>query len=135
MAKTQAKIHIGRRKEAVARVILTPVSSGSAMEITVNNKPIETFFANPIHQEDVVRPLKTTGQYGSYHVRANVAGGGTSGQAGSVRLGISRALVDINEEFKTLLRKDDLVTRDPRMVERKKYGRPKARKRFQFSKR
>jgi small subunit ribosomal protein S9 len=135
MAKTQASIHIGRRKEAVARVILTPVSGGNAMEISINGKAFDKFFANPIHREDVVRPLKSTGQHGSYSVRANVVGGGTSGQAGAVRLGIARALVDINEEFKTLLRKDDLMTRDPRMVERKKYGQPKARKRFQFSKR
>jgi small subunit ribosomal protein S9 len=135
MAKTQATIHVGRRKEAVARVILTPVSGGNAMDIMINGKPIEIFFANGIHREDLVRPLKSTGQYGNYSVRAKVVGGGTSGQAGAVRLGISRALVDINEEFKTVLRKDDLVTRDPRMVERKKYGRPKARKKFQFSKR
>ncbi|MEI8133925.1 MAG: 30S ribosomal protein S9 [bacterium] len=135
MAKTQAKIHIGRRKEAVARVILTPVTGGKAMEITINGKAFETFFANPIHREDVVRPLRSTAQHGSYHVRANVVGGGTSGQAGAVRLGISRALIDLDENFKPLLRKDDLVTRDPRMVERKKYGQPKARKRFQFSKR
>ena len=135
MAKTQAVIHVGRRKEAVARVILTPVSGGNAMEIVINGKPFETFFANGIHREDVVRPLKSVGQYGSYSVRANVVGGGTSGQAGAVRLGIARALVTINDEFRTVLRKDDLMTRDPRMVERKKYGQPKARKKFQFSKR
>jgi len=93
------------------------------------------FFANGIHREDVVRPLKSVGVYGSYSVSANVVGGGTSGQAGAVRLGIARALVGINDEFRTILRKDDLMTRDPRMVERKKYGQPKARKRFQFSKR
>ena len=135
MAKTQSTIHIGRRKEAVARVILTPVSGGNAMEISVNGKPFEVFFANPIHREDMIRPLKSTGQHGSYSVQANVMGGGTSGQAGAIRLGISRALVEIDENFKSMLRKDDLVTRDPRMVERKKYGQPKARKRFQFSKR
>ncbi|MDP4221173.1 MAG: 30S ribosomal protein S9 [Bacteroidota bacterium] len=135
MAKTQAKIHVGRRKEAVARVILTPISGSTAADISINGKQFETFFANPIHREDVVRPLKATGQHGSYSVRANVVGGGTSGQAGAVRLGISRALVEINEEFKSVLRKEDLMTRDPRMVERKKYGHPKARKKFQFSKR
>jgi small subunit ribosomal protein S9 len=135
MAKTQASISIGRRKEAVARVILTPVSSTNAMDISINGKAFEIFFANPIHREDVIRPLKATAQHGSYSVRANVVGGGTSGQAGAVRLGISKALVEINEEFRTLLRKEDLMTRDPRMVERKKYGQPKARKRFQFSKR
>ena len=135
MAKTQATIHVGRRKEAVARVILTPTTDSKPMEIIINGKPFETFFANGIHREDVIRPLKSVGVYGSYTVRANVVGGGTSGQAGAVRLGIARALVDINEEFRTILRKDDLMTRDPRMVERKKYGQPKARKRFQFSKR
>ncbi len=135
MAKTQASIHVGRRKEAVARVILTPISTGKPVEIVINGKPIEIFFANGIHREDLVRPLKSTGQYGNYSVRANVVGGGTSGQAGAVRLGIARALVAINDEFRTILRKDDLMTRDPRMVERKKYGQPKARKRFQFSKR
>ncbi len=134
MAKTQAEIFVGRRKEATARVILTP-TDGKELTIVINGKAFETFFANPIHREDVVRPLKSVGVYGSYSVSANVVGGGTSGQAGAVRLGIARALVGINDEFRTILRKDDLMTRDPRMVERKKYGQPKARKRFQFSKR
>ncbi len=135
MAKHHASINVGRRKNAVARVHLTPVSDGKPMNISVNGKEFERYFANPIHREDVVRPLKATGQFGGYSVTANVMGGGTSGQAGAVRLAIARSLVEINAEFKSVLRKEDLMTRDPRMVERKKYGQPKARKRFQFSKR
>ena len=134
MAK-QADIFIGRRKEASARVYLTPPASGQAAEITINGRAIENYFPNPLHRDDVARPLNATNTLGSYSVNANVRGGGTAGQAGAVRLGIARALVEINPEFKTLLRKADLMTRDPRMVERKKSGQPKARKRFQFSKR
>jgi small subunit ribosomal protein S9 len=134
MAK-QADIFVGRRKTASARVYLTPVAAGQEAIITINGRTFENFFANPLHRDDVVRPMKVTNTMGSYVVKANVNGGGTSGQAGAVRLGIARALVDINEENKTLLRKDDLMTRDPRMVERKKPGQPKARKKFQFSKR
>jgi small subunit ribosomal protein S9 len=131
----QADIFVGRRKEATARVYLKPVAEGKAAGITVNGRPIETYFVNPLHRDDVMRPMKVTNVLGSYDVMANVSGGGISGQAGAVRLGIARALVDVNEEFKALLRTADLMTRDPRMVERKKYGQPKARKRFQFSKR
>ncbi len=135
MAKQHASINIGRRKEATARVYLTPISAGKPMEIKVNGKAFETYFANEIHREDVVRPLRATGQYGNFNVNANVRGGGTSGQAGAVRLAIARSLVEISEEYRSALRKEDLLTRDPRMVERKKYGQPKARRRFQFSKR
>ena len=135
MAKHHAVIKVGRRKNSVARVHLTPISDGKGMNIQINGKEFEKFFPNEIHREDVVRPLKATGQYGSYSVNANVVGGGTSGQAGAVRLAIARSLVGINEEFRSALRTDELLTRDPRMVERKKYGHPKARKRFQFSKR
>jgi small subunit ribosomal protein S9 len=131
----QAAILVGRRKEAIARVSLLPVTDGKPMTVTVNGREFEKYFPNELHREDVVRPLRTAGQYGSYSIRANVQGGGTTGQAGAVRLGVARALVEISEEFKSALRKDGLVTRDPRMVERKKPGRPKARKRFQFSKR
>ena len=135
MAKHHASIVVGRRKNAVARVHLTPVSEGKPMATTINGKAFERYFPNEIHREDVMRPMKATGQFGSYSVTANVLGGGTSGQAGAVRLAIARALVEINAEFKPILRKEDLMTRDPRMVERKKPGQPKARKRFQFSKR
>lgn len=131
----QASILVGRRKNAIARVSLLPAEAGKAIEIVVNGRTFENYFPNEIHREDVVRPLKATGQYGNYNVRANVNGGGTTGQAGAVRLAIARSLVQLNEEYKTILRKEELMTRDPRMVERKKPGRPKARKRFQFSKR
>ena len=131
----QAAILVGRRKNAVARVSLLPAEPGKPTEIVVNGRTFENYFPNEIHREDVVRPLKATGQYGNFNVRANVNGGGTTGQAGAVRLGIARSLVQLNEEYRTVLRKEELMTRDPRMVERKKPGRPKARKRFQFSKR
>ena len=134
MAK-QAEISVGRRKNATARVYLTPIAEGKPAEMTINGRPIEQYFPSELHRDDVARPLKATNTFGSYAVSANVNGGGTTGQAGAVRLGIARCLVEINEEFRTLLRKEDLMTRDPRMVERKKYGQPKARKRFQFSKR
>jgi small subunit ribosomal protein S9 len=134
MAK-QADIFVGRRKEASARVYLTPTTSGQEAQITINGRAFENYFPNPLHRDDVSRPLKATNTFGSYSVDANVHGGGTAGQAGAVRLGIARALVDINAEYKPALRKEDLMTRDPRMVERKKPGQPKARKRFQFSKR
>ena len=131
----QAEIFVGRRKNATARVYLVPIGEGKSAVITVNGRTFENFFANELHRDDVMRPLKVTNTEGSFAIFANVSGGGTSGQAGAIRLGIARALVDVNEENKTLLRKADLMTRDPRMVERKKPGQPKARKRFQFSKR
>ena len=134
MAK-KANIYVGRRKESTARVYLTPVAAGQEASIIINGRAFENFFANPLHRDDVVRPFKVTNTLGSFMVSANVAGGGTTGQSGAVRLGIARALSEMNEEYRPLLRKDDLLTRDPRMVERKKSGQPKARKRFQFSKR
>jgi small subunit ribosomal protein S9 len=134
MAK-KAEIYVGRRKESTARVYLTPIGAGQEATITINGRTFENFFANPLHRDDVVRPLKVTNTLGGFAVTANVSGGGTTGQSGAVRLGIARALSEMNEEYRPLLRKDDLLTRDPRMVERKKSGQPKARKRFQFSKR
>jgi len=131
----QADIFVGRRKNAVARLILTPATAGKEMTITVNSRTFENFFANPLHRDDVVRPFKVTNTFGSFNVSANVNGGGTTGQSGAVRLAIARALADMNEEYRPLLRKADLMTRDPRMVERKKSGQPGARKKFQFSKR
>ena len=135
MAKQAADIYIGRRKNAVARVILTPATAGKETAITINGRTFENFFANPLHRDDVVRPFKVTNTFGSYNVRANVNGGGTTGQSGAVRLAIARALTEINVEYRPLLRRADLMTRDPRMVERKKPGQPGARKKFQFSKR
>jgi small subunit ribosomal protein S9 len=125
------KINVGRRKTAVARVIL---KNGNG-KITVNNKEFEQFFPQLLSREDILLPLKVTETEGKYDVHVNVNGGGTTGQAQAVRLGIARALIEHNPEFRSKLKVEGLLTRDPRMVERKKYGRPKARKRFQFSKR
>ena len=125
------KIYVGRRKTSVARVIL---KNGSG-KITVNNKEFENFFPQLLSREDILLPLKVTETEGKYEIHVNVNGGGTTGQAQSVRLGIARALIEINPDYRTKLKAEGLLTRDPRMVERKKYGRPKARKRFQFSKR
>jgi len=125
------KIFVGRRKTSVARVIL---KSGNG-KITVNDKEFEHFFPQLLSREDILMPLKVTETEGKYDVHINVKGGGTTGQAQSVRLGIARALIEINPEFRPKLKVEGLLTRDPRMVERKKYGQPKARKRFQFSKR
>lgn len=125
------KIFLGRRKTSVARVILR---SGSGV-ITVNNRPVEIFFNQQVNRDDVVFPFNLTETFGQYDVKANVAGGGTTGQAQAIRLAISKALVEFNPENRLKLKPHGLLTRDPRMVERKKYGHPKARKRFQFSKR
>ncbi len=125
------KINVGRRKTSVARVIL---KNGNG-KIVVNDKEFEQFFPQLLSREDILLPLKVTETEGKYDVHVNVKGGGTTGQAQAVRLGIARALIEINPEFRNKLKVEGLLTRDPRMVERKKYGRPKARKRFQFSKR
>ncbi|MDD5608040.1 MAG: 30S ribosomal protein S9 [Ignavibacterium sp.] len=125
------KIFVGRRKTSVARVIL---KNGNG-KITVNNKEFEEFFPQLLSREDILLPFKLTETEGKYDVQVNVKGGGTTGQAQSVRLGIARALVEINPDYRAELKTEGLLTRDPRMVERTKYGQPKARKRFQFSKR
>lgn len=125
------KIYVGRRKTSVARVIL---KNGNG-KITINDKEFENFFPQLLSREDILLPFKVTETVGKYDVHARVNGGGTTGQAQSIRLGIARALLEINPEYRVALRTDGLLTRDPRMVERKKYGQPKARKRFQFSKR
>jgi small subunit ribosomal protein S9 len=122
---------LGRRKTAVARVYL---SKGSG-KITVNDREAKEYFATAVLLDKVNQPFNLTQTLGQYDANINVDGGGVNGQAEAVRLGISRALVEINPEFKTTLKADGLMTRDPRMVERKKPGRKKARKRFQFSKR
>lgn len=121
----------GRRKTAVARVVLTPGSG----HITVNGRALEDYFPIEAHRKDILLPLELTNTRGRFDIRATVSGGGISGQAGAIRLGIARALVEFDEEFRKILRPAGLLTRDPRMVERKKYGQRKARKRFQFSKR
>lgn len=125
------QIYIGRRKTSVARVILRHGDG----KITINGKNYSDFFPTDVQKEDILKPFKVTETTGKYDVFVNVKGGGTNGQAEAIRLGIARALESINSDFRPKLKAEDLLTRDPRMVERKKYGRPKARKRFQFSKR
>ncbi|MCX7724922.1 MAG: 30S ribosomal protein S9 [Thermodesulfovibrio sp.] len=121
----------GRRKRSVARVILLPGSG----KITVNKKPIEEYFPRETLRMLIYQPFHVAGVMGKYDVIVNVNGGGLSGQAGAIRHGIARALVNLNPDLKPKLKKEGLLTRDPREVERKKYGQPKARKRFQYSKR
>ncbi|HTK81463.1 MAG TPA: 30S ribosomal protein S9 [Bacteroidota bacterium] len=124
-------IATGRRKTSVARVILRPGSG----EVKVNKQKLQDYFGVEQLRNEVLMPLVATEMTGKYDIEANVKGGGLTGQAGAIRLGISRALVEVNGELRSKLRQNDLLTRDPRMVERKKYGQKKARKRFQFSKR
>jgi small subunit ribosomal protein S9 len=122
---------LGRRKKAVARVY---VSKGKG-NITVNDRDYKTYFPSPVLQYKVTQPLALLGLTEKFDVRVLVDGGGITGQAEAIRLGIARALVENDPESKAKLRKEGFVTRDPRMVERKKPGQKKARKRFQFSKR
>ena len=122
---------IGRRKAAVARVY---VSEGSG-QITINGRELFQYFPSSILQFVVKQPLTTLNVAEQYDIKINLVGGGFKGQAEAARLGIARALVKVNPEDKSALRAEGFVTRDPRSVERKKPGRPKARKRFQFSKR
>lgn len=122
---------VGRRKRSVARVLLRPGSG----EWTVNGRPLKDYFPRPTHQIRIQEPLKVAGLQGTFDVRIRVNGGGLTGQSDAVRMGLSRALVTHDEELRPLLRDKGLLTRDARQVERKKPGRPKARKRFQFSKR
>ncbi|MFN0159180.1 MAG: 30S ribosomal protein S9 [Bacteroidota bacterium] len=122
---------VGRRKTSVARVILSPGSG----KISINKKPLEKYFALETLRADVTRPFEATQTLGKYDVRILVEGGGSTGQAGAIKLSIARALVEVSDDNRSVLRTAGLLTRDPRMVERKKYGQKKARKRFQFSKR
>lgn len=122
---------LGRRKTAVARVYLTKGKGN----VTVNKKDYKVAFPIDVLQAKIVQPFQLTDTVNQYDVTVNVSGGGINGQVEAIRLGISRALVKENEEFKPLLKEEGLMTRDPRMVERKKPGQPKARKKFQFSKR
>lgn len=125
------KIFVGRRKTSVARIILKPGSG----KVTVNGRDFETAFPQKAHRDTMLMPLTVTEKAGSFDLRVNVRGGGTTGQADAVKLGVARALDSFDEDLHGALKAEGLLTRDPRMVERKKYGRPKARKRFQFSKR
>jgi small subunit ribosomal protein S9 len=122
---------LGRRKTSVARVWLKP-GTGTW---TVNGRTFQDYFPRPAHQTHAEEPLVATAKKGQFDVKVNVDGGGQTGQAGAVRLGIARALIKYDEELRLALREKRMLTRDPREVERKKPGRPKARKRFQFSKR
>lgn len=121
----------GRRKTSVARVYLTEGTG----EIIINDYYLKDYFKTPILQGKVIQALVLTENDKKVDVRANLAGGGTTGQAEALRLAIAKSLVEMNQEYKPLLRKEGLLTRDSRMVERKKPGQKKARKRFQFSKR
>lgn len=121
----------GRRKEAVARVRLLPGTG----KVIVNGKEASRYFGREISVTKATQPLTVTSTAGSYDVLVKVYGGGETGQAEAVRLGIARALVQVNEKFRPVLRQYGCLTRDARAVERKKFGHPKARKRFQFSKR
>ena len=122
---------LGRRKTAVARVY---VSDGDG-KITINKRELKEYFPTGILQYVVLQPLNLLGVAGQYNINVNLDGGGITGQAESLRLGITRALMEINPESRGALKAAGFVTRDPREVERKKPGQPKARKRFQFSKR
>lgn len=122
---------IGRRKTAVARVY---VSEGKG-NITVNKRKLEDYFSTATLQYKVRQPFTLTETDGNYDVKVNVYGGGITGQAEAVRLALSRAMCEIDAENRSVLKPEGLLTRDPRMVERKKFGQKKARKKFQFSKR
>ena len=122
---------IGRRKTAVARIYL---SKGKG-NITINKREFANYFTTSTLQYKVQQPLQLTDNLTSYDIKVNVFGGGVTGQAEAIRLAITRALVSIDEDYKALLKPHGLLTRDPRMVERKKFGQKKARKKFQFSKR
>ncbi|MBU4450334.1 MAG: 30S ribosomal protein S9 [Actinobacteria bacterium] len=121
----------GKRKESVARVRLVPGSG----KITVNDKDFSQYFGREAVKISIVQPLKLTGTDSVYDVIADIDGGGTTGQAGALRHGISKALLEINSEYRAILKKEGFLTRDSRIKERKKYGLKKARKRPQFSKR
>ena len=131
MAETTEFLGTGRRKTAVARVRL---ASGTG-KITVNGRTMETYFQIDAQRSMVLQPLQLTALIGKFDVRVNVQGGGLTGQAGAVRHGIARALLRVDANLRPSLKSEGLLTRDPRMRERKKYGQPGARKRFQYSKR
>jgi small subunit ribosomal protein S9 len=121
----------GRRKTSVARVNITPGNG----QIIVNKKPADIYFPRETLRMMIRQPIELAGITGKYNITATVNGGGLTGQAGAVRHGIARAIVDMNSDFRLRLKKEGFLTRDPREKERKKYGQKGARKRFQFSKR
>ena len=128
---SQEFIATGRRKEAVARIRMT---AGTG-KIEVNGRTFEEYFKTTNLQNSVLQPFEVVKAMNTYDVRVNASGGGMNGQAGAVRLAISRALIEVNPELRAILKPVGFLTRDPRMKERKKPGQPGARKRFQFSKR
>jgi small subunit ribosomal protein S9 len=121
----------GRRKTSVARIYL---QAGQG-NITINNRDMKSYFANELLENIVNQPLATLEQVGQYDIKVNVSGGGIAGQAEAIRLAITKALISDNAEVRPALKKEGFITRDPRMVERKKFGKRKARRSFQFSKR
>jgi small subunit ribosomal protein S9 len=122
---------VGRRKTSVARVFMSPGKG----RIVVNKLPVEEYFKDEFKRSQALKPLVVADKQNDFDIKVNVRGGGVTGQSGAVCLAIARALVEFDETIRATLRTDRLLTRDPRMVERKKYGRKKARKSFQFSKR
>ncbi len=131
MEQAGSFIAVGRRKNAIARVRLMPGKGN----ITVNERPWEKFFIQETHRLMIKQPLLTTNMQSKFDCFANISGGGASGQAGAMRLGIARALLLVDPALRPVLKKSDFLTRDPRMKERKKYGQKGARKRFQWTKR
>lgn len=121
----------GKRKSSTARVFMVPGPG----QITVNNRDLNEYFPTEAQRTIIRQPLTITDNVGKFDIRTTVDGGGISGQAGAIRLGIARALLELNSELRTRLKRAGLLTRDPRIKERKKYGQKGARKRFQFSKR
>lgn len=131
MADSKTFQAVGRRKAAVARVWLRPGDSSWS----INGRDLEDYFPIARHRTAAAKPFEVTGTEGRFQVHARVSGGGPTGQAEAIQLAVARAILDMDEDMRSTLRSHDLLTRDPRVVERKKPGRPKARKRFQFSKR
>jgi len=123
--------YIGRRKNATARLYIEPGKG----EFQVNKRDLKDYFSSQARINIATRPLTVTEKVGDYDIKVTVKGGGTTGQAGAIQLALARALDDLHEDVHSTLKKESLLTRDDRMVERKKYGQPKARKKFQFSKR
>lgn len=123
--------YIGRRKNSTARLYITPGKG----EFLVNKRQLNDYFSSQARINIATRPLVVTELSENYDIKVTVRGGGTTGQAGAIQLAVARALDDLNEDVHSLLKQESLLTRDDRMVERKKYGQPKARKKFQFSKR
>lgn len=127
----EQKNFIGRRKTSTARLYIQPGSGG----FLVNGRNLDDYFATQAHRNIATLPLEVTETEGNFDIKVTVRGGGITGQSGAIQHALARALDDHDEEFHSILKTHDLLTRDDRMVERKKYGQPKARKKFQFSKR